>query len=59
MGPCNFAQIINYRVLNSASKPALFPLPITHDLLGKIFTALDIKPGHWQIKINLTSQEKM
>ena len=54
---------IDYRQLNSVTKPDLFPLPRINDLLdqlgkSKYFSTLDLKSGYWQIKVHADSQEK-
>ena len=54
---------IDYRVLNSVTKPDVFPLPRINDLLdqlgkSKYYTTLDLASGYWQIKVNANSQEK-
>ena len=54
---------VDYRVLNSVTKPDLFPLPRINDLLdqlgkSKCFTTLDLASGYWQIKVHENSQEK-
>ena len=54
---------VDYRALNSVTKPDVFPLPQTDDLLDKLgqakyFTTLDLKCGYWQIKMDSSSQEK-
>ena len=54
---------VDYRQLNSVTKPDLFPLPRINDLLdqlgkSKYFSTLDLKSGYWQIKVNADSQEK-
>ena len=54
---------VDYRVLNSGTKPDLFPLPRINDLLyqlgkSKCFTTLDLASGYWQIKVHENSQEK-
>ena len=54
---------VDYRTLNSVTKPDLFPLPRINDLLdqlgkSKFFSTLDLKSGYWQIRISADSQEK-
>ena len=54
---------VDYRALNSVTKPDVFPLPRIYDLLdqlgkSKYFTTLDLKSGYWQIKVQTDSQEK-
>ena len=54
---------IDYRNLNSVTKPDLLPLPRIDDLLDKLgkaryFTTLDLAAGYWQIKVKSASQEK-
>ena len=54
---------VDYRALNSVTKPDVFPLPRIDDLLDKLgqakyFTTLDLKSGYWQIKMDSSSQEK-
>ena len=54
---------VDYRALNSVTKPDLHPLPRIGDLLdqlgkSKFFGTLDLKSGYWQIKVNADSQEK-
>ena len=54
---------VDYRALNSVTKPDVFPLPRIDDLLEKLgkakyFTTLDLKSGYWQIKMDSSSQEK-
>ena len=55
---------VDYRALNSVTKPDVFPLPRINDLLDQLgksrhFTMLDLKSGYWQIKIQADSQEKL
>ena len=55
---------VDYRALNSLTKPDVFPLPRIHDLLDQLgksryFTMLDLKSGYWQIKVQSDSQEKL
>ena len=43
---------VDYRALNSVTKPDVFPLPRIHDLLDQLgksryFTTLDLKSGYW------------
>lgn len=54
---------VDYRSLNSVTKPDLFPLPKITDLLDQLgrsryFSTLDLKSGYWQIKVHTDSQEK-
>ena len=54
---------VDYRALNSVTKPDVFPLPRIDDLLDKLgkakyFTTLYLKSGYWQIKMDSLSQEK-
>lgn len=54
---------VDYRALNSVTKPDVFLLPRIDDLLNKLgqskyFTMLDLKSGYWQIKVDASSQEK-
>ena len=54
---------VDYRALNSVTKPDLFPLPrisVLLDQLGssKYFSTLDLKSGYWQIRVYLDSQER-
>ena len=54
---------VDYRALNSVTKPDIFQLPRIDDLLDKLgqakyFTILYVKSGYWQIKVDTTSQEK-
>ena len=54
---------IDYRQLNSVTKPDRFPLPRIDDLLdqfaeSKFFTTLDLASGYWQIRVHPKSREK-
>ena len=54
---------VDYRNLNSVTKPDLFPLPRIDDLLDNLgkaryFTTLDLAAGYWQIRVKTGSQEK-
>ena len=54
---------IDYRPLNSVTKPDLFPLPRIDDLLdqlgkSKFFSTLDLAAGYWQVKVEPESREK-
>ena len=54
---------VDYRVLNSVTKPDVFPLPRINDLLdqlgkSKYYTTLDLVSGYWQIRVHANSQEK-
>ena len=54
---------VDYRVLNSVTKPNVFPLPRINDLLdqlgkSKYYTTLDLASGYWQIKVHANSQKK-
>ena len=54
---------INYRNLNSVTKPDKFPIPRIDDILdqlgeSKYFSTLDMASGYWQIKVSEESQEK-
>ena len=53
---------VDYRVLNSITKPDLFPLLRIDDLLdqfgkSRYLTALDLVSGYWQIKVHENSQQ--
>jgi len=54
---------IDYRALNSVTKPDPFPLPRIDDLLDQLgksqyFSTLDLAAGYWQIKVDKESREK-
>eukprot|EP00731_Ephydatia_muelleri_P007839 Em0004g177a len=54
---------VDYRKLNSVTKPDKFPLPRIDDLLdqlgkSKYFSTLDLAAGFWQIRMNKSSKEK-
>ena len=54
---------IDYRPLNSVTKPDMFPLPRIDDLLDQLgksqfFSTLDLASGYWQIKVEEESREK-
>ena len=54
---------VNYRSLNSVTKPDCFPLPRIDDMLDqlgnmKYFSTLDLASGYWQVKVNDMSKEK-
>ena len=54
---------VDYRRLNSVTKPDTFPLPRIDDLLDQLgsaeyFTTLDLAAGYWQIRVADDSIEK-
>ena len=54
---------VDYRSLNSVTKPNTFPLPRIDDLLDQLgesryFSTLDLASGFWQIRVHPDSQEK-
>ena len=54
---------VDYRSLNSVTKPNCFPLPRIDDMLDqlgnmKYFSTLDLASGYWQVKMNDMSKEK-
>ena len=54
---------VDYRELNSVTKPDTFPLPRVDDFLNqlgraKYFSTLDLASGFWQIRMHPQSQEK-
>ena len=54
---------VDYRELNSVTKPDTYPLPRTEDLLDQLgksryFSTLDLASGFWQTRIHPDSVEK-
>ena len=54
---------VDYRKLNSVTKPDRFPLPRIDDLLDQLgqssyFSTLDLASGFWQISVHPDSREK-
>ena len=54
---------VDFRCLNSVTKPDTFPLPRIDDLLDQLgksryFSTLDLAAGFWQIKVDEASREK-
>ena len=54
---------VDYRELNSVTKPDTYPLPRIEDLLDQLgesryFSTLDLSSGFWQIRIHPDSVEK-
>ena len=54
---------VNYRLLNSVTKPDLYPLLRIDDLLDQLgrshyFSNLDLASGYWQIRVHPNSVEK-
>ena len=54
----------DYHELDSVTKPDTFPLPRIDDLLdqlgkSKYFSTLDLASGHWQIRVQQDSKEKI
>ena len=54
---------VDYRNLNSVTKPDKFPIPRIDDILDQLgeskhFSTLDMASGYWQIKVSEESQEK-
>ena len=54
---------VDYRSLNSLTKPDTFPLPRIDDLLdvlgkARYFSTLDLASGFWQIRLDEDSKEK-
>ena len=54
---------VDYRGINSVTKPNQFPLPRIDDLLDqlghcKYFSTLDLAAGYWQVQMTPTSWEK-
>ena len=54
---------VDYRSLNSVTKPDRFPLPRIDDMLDqlgemKYFSTLDLASGYWQVRMSRMSREK-
>ena len=54
---------MDYRGLNSVTKPDSYPLPRIDDMLDelgnmKYFSTLDLASGYWQVKMSEASREK-
>ena len=54
---------VDYRGLNSVTKPNRFPLPRIDDMLDQLnstqyFTTFDIAAGYWQVSMSSASEEK-
>ena len=54
---------VDYRGINSVTKPDQFPLPRIDDLLDqlghcKYFSTLDLAAGYWQVQMSPSSREK-
>ena len=54
---------MDFRLLNSLTKPDVFPLPLMYDLLdqlqrSKYFSTLDLTSGYWQVQLHHDSREK-
>jgi len=54
---------VDFRKLNSVTKPMSYPLPLIDDILAqlgeaKFFTCLDLKSGYWQVKMDENDKEK-
>ena len=54
---------VDYRKLNSVTKPDVFPMPRIDDMLdqlgmSKYFSTLDLASRYWQIRMDPASQEK-
>ena len=54
---------VDYRALNSVTKPDRFPLPRIDDLLdqlgeSKYFSTIDLASGFWQIRMHPAAKEK-
>ena len=54
---------VDYRGLNSVTKPNQFPLPRIDNMLDQLnstqyFTTLDLAAGYWQVRMSSASREK-
>jgi hypothetical protein len=54
---------VDYRRLNAVTKPDMYPLPRTDDLLNAIglidcISTLDLQAGYWQIQIRPEDRDK-
>ena len=54
---------VDYRKLNSVTKMDVYPLPRIDDMLdslaeARVFSALDLASGFWQVEVDKASQEK-
>lgn len=59
----SFRMCIDFRQLNSMTKPETYPLPYLEDIIDRIqgcvvFTKLDLKSGYWQIMMRADDQAK-
>lgn len=54
---------VDFRKLNSISKPSAVPLPLINDILAllgkaKYFSTLDLRSGYWQVALDEADKEK-
>ena len=54
---------VDFRTLNKVVRPISFPLPLIDDIIASLgnanyFTALDLKSGYWQVRLEEDSKEK-